>query len=37
MRTRDAEVIPQEVDKQLPGLDLSLPPRAVDGNGDAMT
>jgi len=37
MRARDAEVIPQEVDKQLPGLDLSLPPHAVDSNGDAMT
>jgi hypothetical protein len=37
MRARDAEVIPQEVHEQLPGLDLSLPPLAVDGNGDAMT
>src|SRR5215831_7006108 len=37
MRARDAEVIPQEVHKQLPGLNLSLPPRAVDSNGDAMT
>jgi len=37
MRARDAEVIPQEVHEQLPGLYLSLPPRAVDSNGDAMT
>jgi hypothetical protein len=37
MRARDAEVIPQEVHEQLPGLDLGLPPRAVDSNGDAMT
>jgi hypothetical protein len=37
VRARDAEVIPQEVDKQLPRLNLSLPPRAVDSNGDAMT
>src|SRR5215470_9691846 len=37
MRARDAEVIPQEVHEQPPGLDLSLPPRAVDSNGDAMT
>ena len=37
MRTGDAEVIAQEVHKQLPGLNLSLPPLAVDSNGDAMT
>jgi hypothetical protein len=36
MRARDAEVIPQEVHEQLPGLNLSLPPRAVDSNGDGM-
>jgi hypothetical protein len=37
MRARDAEVIPQEVHEQLPRLNLSLPPRPVDSNGDAMT
>jgi hypothetical protein len=37
MRTSDAEVIAQEVHKQLPGVNLSLPPLAVDGHGDAMT
>jgi hypothetical protein len=37
MRTGDAEVIPQEVHKQLPGLNLSLPPLAVDSNCYAMT
>jgi hypothetical protein len=37
MRTGDAEVIPEEVDKQLPRLNLSPPSFAVDSNGDAMT
>jgi hypothetical protein len=37
MRTSDAEVIAQEVHEQPPGVNLSLPPLAVDGNGDAMT
>src|SRR5215813_12323795 len=34
MRTSDAEVIAQKVHEQLPGVNLSLPPLAVDGNGD---
>jgi hypothetical protein len=37
MRTSDVEVIAQEVHKQPPRLNLSLPPLAVDSNGDAMT
>jgi len=37
MRTSDAEVIAQKVHKQLPGINLSLPPLAVNGDGDAMT
>src|SRR5215469_7989470 len=37
MRTGDAEVIAQKVHKQLPGINLSLPPLAVNGDGDAMT
>lgn len=37
MRTSDAEVVTQEVHKQLPRLNLSLPPLAVDCNADPMT
>ena len=37
MGTSDAEVIAQKVHKQPPRLNLSLPPLAVDSNGDAMT
>jgi hypothetical protein len=37
MRTSDAKVITQEVHQQLPGVNLSLPPLAVDDHGDAMT
>src|SRR5215472_4534958 len=37
MRTGDAEVVAQEVHKQLPRLNLGLPSLAVDGNGDPMT
>src|SRR5215469_5251848 len=37
MRTGDAEVVTQKVHEQLPGINLSLPPLAVDGHGDAMT
>jgi hypothetical protein len=37
MRTSDAEVVTQEVHKQLPRLNLSLPTLTVDGKGDAMT
>ena len=37
MRASDAEVIAEEVHKQLPRVNLSLPPLAVDGNGYAMT
>jgi hypothetical protein len=37
MRTCDAEVVTQKMHKQLPGIDLSLPPLPVDSHGDAMT
>jgi hypothetical protein len=37
MCTSDAEVITQEVHKQPPRLNLSLPTLAVDSHGDAMT
>src|SRR5215831_15546596 len=37
MRTSDAEVIAQKVHEQLPGVNLGVPPLAVDGHRDAMT
>jgi hypothetical protein len=36
MRASNAEVIAQKVHKQLPGINLSVPPLAVDSHGDVM-
>ena len=37
VRPGQAEALPQDVDEELARLDLQLPPRAVDGEGDALS